>query len=139
STTRYSIVNASGATTWTFRNGSNNSPNTFTLAASTLYHVEMLLTFGNPGTVEIRVNGVTVFLDTTQNLSNSIDVVQIGPQTGGTSLVAFAFDNLFIYDETGTTHNDFLGDRTVFTLFPSADTGDADWTLSSGSDGFDLI
>src|SRR5690606_21331411 len=26
-----------------------------------------------------------------------------------------------------------------FTLFPSADTADADWSLSSGSDGFDLI
>lgn len=140
-TARYSIVNASGATTWAFRNGSNTSATTFILAPSTLYHIEMLLTFGNPGTVEIRVNGVTVFLDSAQNLSNSIDSVQIGPQSGGSSGPSrlYSFDNLFIYDETGTTHNDFLGDRTVFTLFPSADTADADWVLSSGTDGFDLI
>jgi hypothetical protein len=46
---------------------------------------------------------------------------------------------LFCYDGTGSFNNTFLGDRRVITLFPNADTVQADWTPVGSGTGFGAI
>lgn len=55
--------------------------------------------------------------------------------TTGTLLV----DDVYINDTTGTENTGFLGEVTVFTLFPDADTADADWTLVGGATAWGIL
>jgi hypothetical protein len=48
-------------------------------------------------------------------------------------------DDVFCYDDTGSFNNAFIGDRRVITLFPDADTIQADWTIVGAANGFDAI
>ena len=93
------------------------------------------------GQLEVRVNGVTVLL-----IAGNVAVA-------GTKINGFTFgklrlldigrdtyiDDLVLMDGTGTINNDFIGDVRCYTSFPDADTADAQWALSSGTDGFALI
>lgn len=94
---------------------------------------------GTTSTYEVRQNGVTV-LSGTFNLTVNIGRVRLGQKpSGGGNYPQMYYDNFFIWDTTGTTSNSFLGERNVYTLLPDADTADADWVLSSGTDGFALL
>lgn len=86
------------------------------------------------GTVEIRVNEVTVlaFLGSTgATLASGVDIGKIttGVVVGQTTKI----DDLIIWDGSGTFNNDFLGDRRCATSFPSADTVLAAWVPLSGA------
>lgn len=112
------------------------------LVDNTLYHIELkaVLAAGTGGSVELRVNGQTVGSFTGINTGSlGIDRVVLGINQAGASGWDILFDDLFIWDGTGTVNNDFIGERNVETLFPNADTATAAWTLSTGTSGFDLI
>jgi hypothetical protein len=113
------------------------------ITAETYQHVEALVFFSNTvGTVEVRVNGVTVIsltgVDTvaTANVECS-QVVFSGGIGGGAQ--GGVVDDVFCYDDTGSFNNTFLGDRRVLTLFPDADTIQADWTPVGSGTGFGAI
>lgn len=48
-------------------------------------------------------------------------------------------DDLFVWDSTGTTCNDWMGIKAVYTYFPNADTATADWSITGTTQGFDAI
>lgn len=81
-------------------------------------------------TIEVRINGVMVVL---------ITGLTFGQLIGGTlgGLTAAGKQNAR-YDDFVINDTDFLGDRRVVTLYPNADTVEADWTPSSGT-GFSCI
>lgn len=116
------------------------------IATDTLYHAEIKIHFhATEGTVEFRLNGETVFNETNLNTSQAIGKSRLRLLSsdydtfiGFFGVIGF-IKNLVIWDDTGSANNDFLGERSVVTLFPNSDTADADWTLSTGSDGYDLI
>lgn len=85
----------------------------------------------NTGTVELRINGVTPAALTINgiNLPNAFAFGYLGGTTGGQN----RYDDWIIWDNTGTKNNDFMGDRRLFTSFPSANLALQDFTPSAGS------
>lgn len=114
---------------------------TDTLTANTWYFIEIKfnLVGGSSSTIEVRVNGAT-YVSYTGNLGSSVANTLAFFQKGGiaTHYTGFA-DDLFIWNGDGSTNNDWLGEQNVYTLMPSGDTTQADWSLSTGSNGYDLI
>jgi len=112
------------------------------------------------GSVEVRVNGVTVLalsgVDTVAKASDHISSSDEGDCNAEASRLDFYFgsntgssnaqvalrdryiDDVVVWDDSGSTNNDFLGDIRVRHLKPTADTAQADWTPLSGS-GFSNI
>lgn len=116
-----------------------------TAAAQT--HVEAKVTFDNTtGAIEVRVNGVSVLnlsgIDTVNTANVECSQVGVGctPVAGSPGgLGTLYFDDLFAWDDAGAQCNDFLGDRRVRTIFPSADTAMEEWTATGATDGYDCI
>lgn len=106
-------------------------------------HIEMLC-FRDPtnGSIEVRVNGVTVISLSSIN-TGSTPFAQMAycynPSPSGASSLTAHIDDLFCYDDTGSFNNSFIGDRRVITLFPTADTISADFTAVGSATGFGAI
>jgi hypothetical protein len=118
------------------------------VTAETYQHVEALVFFSQTvGTVEVRVNGVTVLsitgADTVATANVECSQVAFLCAANDTSNadhgVISDLDDVFCYDDTGSFNNTFVGDRRVLTLFPDADTAQADWTVVGAANGFDAI
>lgn len=110
-----------------------------------IYHIEVkYYLHATEGTAEIRVDGETYSsatgLNTLQSMT-AVDKLEWGlkPESGSGVTFQHFIDDLYIWDNTGSENNNWMGIRYVDTLFPSADTADEDWTRSSGTDSFDLI
>lgn len=118
------------------------------VVAGAFQHIEFKATaHQTAGTVEVRVNGVTVCsasgVDTVASALEEFSMMRLlsgygssgsGLQTGYTYM-----DDLFAWDSTGTQNNDFLGDRRVRTLFPDANTAVNNWTAVGAANAFDCI
>lgn len=117
------------------------------VVAEAYQHIETLATFDNStGSVEVRVNGVTVLsisgADTAASLNEESSQVALacGSNSGSADHgVTTDIDDYFCYDDTGSYNNTFIGDRRVLTLFPNADTAQEDWVPSAGSDSFAMV
>lgn len=113
--------------------------------ASAFYHFEMRsLVSATVGTCEIRINGVTVLNATGLNNAGTANVefsqLRLENGSGGAGGAAYAVDDLFILDTTGSYNNDFLGDMAVLEDVPDADgTYTGEWTPSTGSDQYAMI
>jgi hypothetical protein len=113
------------------------------VSAETYQHIEAMVFFSQTvGTVEVRVNGVTVLsltgLDTVASALVEASQISVAGCTGSNG-VTTDVDDIFCYDDTGSFNNTFLGDRRVLTLFPDADTVQADWTPVGSGTGFGAI
>lgn len=104
--------------------------------AGTYQYIEMQGTFNSStGAFEVRLNGVTVVsasnvntvIDPAKQESSQVQWEQV------TTVSAEFFDDFYAYDDTGSFNNTFLGDRRIYTLYPNADTAQADWTPLSGT------
>nr|BDD44165.1 hypothetical protein 32 [bacterium] len=99
------------------------------LTLNTYDHVEIKYTVSNTAAaIEIRVNGLTVIsgsgFDGSASGAEEVGAIQLRGRAGS----VLRFDDLFIWDTNGTENNDFIGDKRVVTLFPSANTATAEWT-----------
>lgn len=66
--------------------------------------------------------------------------IRIGDRTGtGGGMSKWFMQDLVIMDGAGSKLNALLGDSSVITLMPDADTGQEDHTLSAGTDAFALL
>jgi hypothetical protein len=88
------------------------------------------------GSLEARVNGVPAVSATGLTFGNMTGV-SIG------KIVQFGtiarHDDWVIWDDTGTTNNDFMGDTFVLVAPPTADGTPSDWTPNSGTDRFSRV
>lgn len=115
------------------------------VVAGAYQHIEAMVFFSQTvGTVEVRVNGVTVISLVGQDTvaSSLVECSQVtvsGKDTPGTLTITVDTDDLFCYDDTGSFANTFIGDRRVLTLFPNADTTEADWAITGSGTGFGAI
>lgn len=115
------------------------------VTAETYQHVEAFVFFSQTvGTVEVRVNGVTVLslsgVDTVAStLVESSQVSIGGASSNAAPTVVMDMDDIFCYDDTGSFNNTFIGDRRVLTLFPNANTIQADWTAVGAATGYECI
>lgn len=113
------------------------------LTADTWHHLEVKVSIhDSTGTVEVRLNGVTILNLTGQDTqataiaSTSQLVLRTRNNSGGADCYV---DDLYAWDTTGSANNNFIGDRKVHTLFPNADGASEDWTRSTGADSFALV
>lgn len=115
------------------------------VVAEAYQHIEAFVFFSQTvGTVEVRVNGVTVIslagVDTVATANVECSQVTIsGKDTTGTLGITVDTDDVFCYDDTGSFNNTFIGDRRVLTLFPDANTAQADWTAVGAASGYEAI
>lgn len=95
------------------------------------------------GAVEVRLNGVTILnlsgVNTDPNGSGEVSQYQTCNQTNRGADGSWYIDDVIAWDDSGSSNNDFIGDKKVFTDFPDADTADVDWVPSAGSDLFAMI
>nr|WP_295378346.1 hypothetical protein [Pseudoxanthomonas sp.] len=116
------------------------------IVAGAYQHVEAKVVFDNvAGSVEVRVNGVTVLsltgVDTvaTASVECSQICVMNTRSASTTNITGWFFDDVFAWDTSGTENNDFLGDRRVRTLFPDGNTASAGWTAVGAATGYECI
>lgn len=113
------------------------------LTQGVLYHFELKTYFhATEGEVSVRIDGVDVL--TVSGLNTlSFPCTRVRFLTGSGSSVAgdieYFYDNLYVWDGTGVQNNDWLGDRSVIFLPVNSDGSSQDWSLSSGSDAYDLL
>lgn len=112
------------------------------VVAEAYQHVECVVFFSQTvGTVEVRVNGVTVVslsgIDTVATSLVECSQVAVGRSGSASSIIDT--DDVFCYDDTGSFNNTFIGDRRVLTLFPDANTIQADWTAVGAATGYECI
>lgn len=102
------------------------------LSVNTWHWIELkvVLQSGATGSVEIRVDGVSV-----------MTVATVITSTAGMGLLNFwgadgdsRYDDIIVMDGTGSApFNDFLGDSRIDTLYPTAAGGVVDWTANTGT------
>jgi hypothetical protein len=84
------------------------------------------------GTTTVRVNGANKInatsLDTQGTSFQGATAFHLGGAANNSNAVAAYVDDLYVLDNTGGTHNDFLGDVRVSTLYPSANSSPLQWT-----------
>jgi hypothetical protein len=110
----------------------------FLLALNTWYYVEVkTYCHATAGTVEVRVNGVTVLTLTGANTKAGVDNWNTAIMFDGIKNVYF--DDVYVCDGSGSTLNDFLGLCRVFGLFPNSDTATEQWTPSVAGPHYALV
>lgn len=126
-----------------YRGSSTLIANGPTLDTQVLYHIEMKIMSrsGQEDLVEVRLNGATVISADGGPTPATKASVLIGRHAGssGYSISDARIDNLYIWDDTGSENNDWLGERLVYTLMPDRDGSTQDWTLSTGSDVWAIL
>lgn len=112
----------------------NTAVDTRIIPHTTWIHVEMKWTIDNvAGSIEVRLNGSPInafsFAGDTQNGGTAfVDAIRwVGGEEPN------HFDDLVIWDTTGTKNNDWLGDVSIETLRPEAPGAFSDFTPLSGA------
>lgn len=131
---------AAGSITLQPNTGASTSEVGNSLTPGSWHWIEVKVTLGTTaanGAVEVKVNGSTVINATSQDTNSTTGsgagVIELGAGGGANPNEAY-IDDVVIYDATGTTVNDFLGDTKITTHSPTADAATVDWTASAGSD-----
>jgi hypothetical protein len=107
--------------------GTQIAISTAAITANTWHYVEWDLTFASSGSYNVYLDGVSVFSGT-GNLKSSSNayanqVILIGSTCN--------FDDMYVFDSTGSVNNAVRGDSRVETLYPTADASVA-FTPSQG-------
>lgn len=103
------------------------------LQANYWYHLEIGVYFAaSGGTLEIRLNGVTLASDT--GATGAVTVNRLLFSTGGSFWQNSWVDDLYVCNETGSApYNTFLGDTRIVTLRPTAAGSSTQLTPDTGS------
>lgn len=87
---------------------------------------------GSTGTVDVKVNGVSVLSLTSQNTDNqsTLQATKVGLVSSSAGGDTCTFDDFYVCDKSGSNNTTFLGPQKVTTLFPSGDHGTNQWTAT---------
>lgn len=130
------VLNAAGATVAT---GTSNT------AISTWYYVELKITVGTSGTVEVHLNGVSEIASTVGNFGSlNADHIQLmNTNSNSSTVVNTDFDDLFVIDTSVSPNTTYLADSThivhIETLYPDSDGSHTDWTPLSGVSHYVMV
>lgn len=111
--------------------------------ANSWQHIEVRVVFDNSaGELEVRLNGETVFsatgIDTIGSGTEVSRLVFGNSNNAGFNTSQFHIDDLVVWDLTGSTGNDFVGDARLHTIFPDGNETPNEYTSVGGS-GFECI
>ncbi len=113
------------------------------MATGAWHWIEMKCTArtGTDGSAEVRLNDTTVLSTTSDNTANTgsdgIDSVRFNSGSRNTD-TDNSFDDLVIWDTTGSTNNDFFDDTRIASLHPDSDVS-TEFTPSAGGDNYLLV
>jgi hypothetical protein len=135
-------VNPTGKVT-VYRGNIDLSPTTLgssadgVIVANTWQHIEAKVKIADAdGAVEVRVNGVTVLnltnVDTKASTLAEASMICFGAR-GNPGLVRTWHDDVYAWDTTGASNNDFIGDVKVRTLYPDANEALQEWAVNTGN------
>lgn len=107
-------------------------------------HVEYKIRFHNTdGYCNIRVNETPVTISS--GSATSIDTVNTATAECATIRFVFsqsprfAIDDFYVWDESGTQNNDFIGDRRIITLLPNANEATQEMTVTGAANAYTAI
>lgn len=111
------------------------------LLVNNWYAFEVKITIANSGACTVKMDGATVitFSGDTQATGNAqADTIMFGfgEDAGGATVL---WDDIIIMDDAGSAMNDFIGDKRIYTLYPTAEGNYSAWTPSTGSDNSALV
>lgn len=113
---------------------------TATYAGGSWVFVEAMIVIADSGgRVKLKVDGVTVidFTGDTKNggTNSTADAIGFGSLADfGTSTAKMYYDDLYVFDTSGSTNNDFLGAyHSVIACKPNGAGSSTQWTPSTGS------
>lgn len=111
------------------------------LTASAFHHVEVAVRIDSiVGEVEVRVDGVTVFVRDSLDLgSSNVTNIEWGALTSANYELVTYYDDVFAWDDTGDVNNDFLGQQRVYTLWPEGNESTQDWVVVGAASGYEAI
>lgn len=110
------------------------------LTTQAWHHVETKVFISDTvGTVEVRVNGVTVLEFSGDTRNSDATVYSVGANRNHVSAGTGYTKDIAIWDSTTSLGNDFQGSVSARLMLPNADITDGGWTLSSGSDIYALL
>lgn len=120
------------------------------VTAGTYYHIELFAVCGNAGgspgggSIEVRVNGQTVLLDSDIDLqaqpTTGVEQFIIGqPRNAAVWTGTMDVTDLHAWDVSGVVNNDFLGDVSWQVFYPTSDGTNQGWTPSATGDAFPMI
>lgn len=112
-----------------------------TLLVDNWYAFEVKLTIADSGSCTVKQDGTTVisFSGDTKATSNAFaETILFGATQGGGSGTVL-WDDFIIMDDAGSFMNDFIGDKRIYTLYPTAEGNYSAWTPSTGTDNSALV
>lgn len=118
-----------------------------TMSGGVEYYIEWKVTISDSIAADsciVRVNGVdwlnvTAGSDLKNQTGSTADRIYFGQITSPPSGVTQDMDDIYVCDNTGATHNDFLGDCRVDCIFPNADGTYSQFTPSTGTSHYQLV
>lgn len=139
------IVESTGAIA-AYAGGSSTPLGTSTdlITANGWNHLEAKIVVDDTtGAVEVRLNGVTVLnlsgINTDPTAAGEVSQYSSCNQFNRLTDGSWYIEDVIAWDDSGSSNNDFIGDKKVFTDFPDADTADVDWIPLSGPTRFAMI
>jgi len=117
-------------------------PNVCIQNAYNYIEARVLFSTTNTGTVEIRVNGLTVFSVTGVKTTGLYvgtafcDAVQLG---GGAGTIVTRHDDFYVLDPSAPPNDSFLGPVRIYACLPWQDSAPLDWTPSVAGAHFPLV
>lgn len=133
--------------------GNTGSGPGFSIHNSTWYYFELKFTLNGSGTSKItiseaylRINGQNMFgpVTGTTNYSPSQTLYPALPAQSNQHFFPSMgtgynfFDDIYIFDQTGSVNNDFIGDPKILVIFPDQDIV-TPWTPSGGPPSYKMI
>ena len=119
--------------------GTSTSP---AIVANAWQHIELKVFLDDAaGTIEVRVEGVTVLSLTSQDTLNAAGpCTQIAQGRASFSSGSHSYytKDWVLWDTAGTLNNDFMSSVAVYELIPDGDIS-FNWAASSGTTGWNLI
>ena len=111
-------------------NGTQIASSSTPITANSWHYVEWDLTFASSGNYTVWLDGVQLFTGTGNLKTTGNSYANITQLYGNNC----NFDDMYLFDNTGSTNNTQRGDSRVETLFPTADASVA-FTPSQGAIG----
>lgn len=102
-------------------------------------YIEVKVTIGTSGTVEVHLNGNSASPEITSTVGNfgtsNIDTIALTGVSGQTT----DFDDMYACDTSGTANTSFLGDVRISTIAPTGAGAHTQFTPNGAADNWDCV
>lgn len=105
------------------------------------YHIETKVHISaTVGTIEVRVEGITVINLTGLNLgvANIAQLMVFSKPTGSSTSVAMYLKDFIVWNTSGAHNTDFIGTCSVVDITPDSDVS-LNWTPTGSTHGWDIL